>query len=165
MLNLGGIASFLTEFGVCSFNLENSKQLNTEECNVILENCDKFFTSWTYWDSNFYYSDNFEINYQLVNVFSRVYPRYTNGLPLSLSFNLTTGQFFYLFQMNLNTPNLLTEIFIPAHVYPNGFKISLTPDLAWSFKPTENTLFISLKTNISKIINNIFFVQIKKEAH
>ncbi len=167
MLKLGGVASFLTEFGVCSFNSENSsnpKQLNTEECNVILENCDKFFTSWTYWDSNFYYSDNFQINYQLINVFSRVYPRFTNGVPVNLKFNSKSGQFIYSFQMNLNRPDLATEIFIPAHVYPNGFKIGLSSDLAWSFDSTEKTLFINLRTHISKIKNNIFFVMITRES-
>ena len=34
MLKLGGGPSFLTEFGVCSFNSEN--ELNTNECEVIL---------------------------------------------------------------------------------------------------------------------------------
>jgi hypothetical protein len=159
MLKLGGGPSFLTEFGVCSFNSEN--ELNTNECEIILDNCDHFQTSWTYWDSNFY-QDNFEINKQLVAVFSRVYPKYTNGIPISLSFSLKTGKFIYIFEMNLNDTNLNTEIFVPNHVYPNGFDVLTSDQLLWTFNSVTKIIYLKLKANISINFNKFFIIIFKK---
>lgn len=164
-LKLGNSANFLTEFGVCSFNAEdkqNPKKLNTEECEIILDYCDNYFTSWSYWDSNFYYYDNFQINYQLVNVFSRVYPRKINGVPLSMSYNFTTGKFSFTFEMNLAQADLSTEIFIPNHAYPNGFQVVANPELVWKFDSFQNVLYLNLRNTVSKVVVNYFFVLIFK---
>ncbi len=164
IIKLGRSASFLTEFGVCAFNAKNTSnptQLNTNECEIILDHCDQYFTSWTYWDSNFY-DDNFEINKQLVDIYSRVYPRVTNGIPLSLSYNVTTGSFFYTFKMNLDRIDLFTEIFIPDHVYPKGFKVITNPELIWSFNKNNKILYINLNNKFSKIKVDKFFVVLSR---
>jgi hypothetical protein len=166
MIKLGGSPNFLTEFGVCSFNAQDPSdpdRLNTNECEVILDYCDSYFTSWAWWDANFYYYKNFQINFQLVEVFSRVYPKFTNGIPLNLSFNFTTGRFVYSFKMNLNkTDSKPTEIFIPAHVYPKGFEVMTNHELAWSFDSFKKTLYLYLKDEDSPIFYNYFFVVLFK---
>lgn len=165
MILLGGGANFLTEFGVCSFSAEDPsdpKRLNTEECEVLLDHCDNFFTSWAYWDSKFYY-DDLQINEQLVQVFSRVYPRVTNGIPLSLSYNFTTGRFSFTFELNLNNPGLNTEIFIPDHVYPNGFEVMTNPELTFKFDSFKRVLYVYLKGDISTVYVNYFFVILFKK--
>ena len=68
MQNLGGGASFLTEFGTCIFADKFGQ--NIDECKYILDASDQHIQSWTYWDSDFYL-DTFETNDDLINIFSR----------------------------------------------------------------------------------------------
>lgn len=133
-----GTASFLTEFGVCAFGKVNSSGLNTRECEDILNAADKYLESWTYWDSDFYTYD-FEINEELVNIFSRVYPMSTSGTPKSLNFNTKTKLFIYKFSLDhlIKQPS---EIFIPKHVYPNGFYVRVSRNLDWSFSNQSQIL-------------------------
>ncbi|VDP95570.1 unnamed protein product [Trichobilharzia regenti] len=51
MQRTGG-GRFLTEFGICGDD-GNANSVNTVECNAILDEVDKRFESWTYWDGNF----------------------------------------------------------------------------------------------------------------
>jgi endoglycosylceramidase len=44
-----GSPTFLTEFGVCAFGLNNSQGLNTEECEHVLDAAERYLQSWTYW--------------------------------------------------------------------------------------------------------------------
>lgn len=152
MKQIGNGASFLTEFGVCAFDdptHENPNYLNTFECESILNMNDKYFTSWTYWDSNFYDDNLSKINEKLLNVFSRVYPIATNGIPESLFFNSTTKIFSYTFltdAKDLKKSSIPTEIFIPANVYPTGFRVILSDHLKSFFK--DGVLVIELADSI-----------------
>ena len=156
MLSIDNGASFLTEFGVCVFNISTSQtpnNYNTFECESVLNANDQYFTSWTYWDSGFYDVDNgFKVLDQVVNIFSRVYPTETNGIPESLYFNTTTKEFSYVFSINLAeiTTNLATKIFIPAHVYPNGFKVNMSPNLKSYFDAETYSLIVELSDKIRK---------------
>lgn len=47
-----GGGRFLTEFGLCGDD-GNPRSVNTLECNAVLDEADKHFESWTYWDGNF----------------------------------------------------------------------------------------------------------------
>ena len=122
-----------------------------DECEYILEANDKFLQSWTYWDSNFYYYDTDEVNYQIVDVFSRVYPMATNGVPQSMSYNVTTQDFVYVYNLNvtsLRQATLQTEIFIPRHLYPSGVQVSVPSFLKWTYNQTSNRVLIDLAAEV-----------------
>lgn len=154
MLDIGGGASFLSEFGECSFKDPEGidpNYLDTTECKNVMDMSDRYFTSWTYWDSDFYNDVGSVkvINDKLVNAFSRVYPKVTNGIPDNFNFNITTKEFLYKFNLNSNV-DLATEIFIPSHVYPSGFEVLLSPHLKWSYDRTTNLLIIQLNDEIKQ---------------
>jgi endoglycosylceramidase len=138
---IGG-GSFLTEFGVCAFGMTNGTLITTE-CEYILDASDVYFQSWAYWDSNFYTGDG-GINYPIIDIFSRVYPQSTSGIPLNLYYNTTTAIFIYEYE---HDPAIVeaTEIFIPEHVYPNGFQVSVSDHLKYEFN--HHVLFVSILDN------------------
>lgn len=155
MLSIGNGASFLTEFGVCVFNNSTPSwpnNYNTFECESVLNANDDYMTSWTYWDSNFYDVDNgFKLLDQVVEIFSRVYPMETNGIPESLYFNTTTKEFRYTFSMEVTRDyqtKLATRIFIPAHVYSAGFKVNLSPGLTWHFDADARFLMVEMSDKL-----------------
>lgn len=155
MLSIGNGASFLTEFGVCVFNNSTPSRpnnYNTFECESVLNANDEYMTSWTYWDSNFYDVDNgFKLLDQVIEIFSRVYPMETNGMPGSLYFNTTTKEFSYTFSMEVTRDyrtKLATKIFIPAHVYPDGFKVNLSPGLISHFDADARSLMVEMSDNL-----------------
>lgn len=150
---IGGGASFLTEFGTCVFRDPTSGKINTDECKYVLDASDKHFQSWAYWDSDFYL-DNFEVNFDLVNIFSRVYPIVTNGLPVTLFYNSTTKYFEYVYQMNvvsLRQASLTTEIFVPENLYKTGFDVSVSTHLEWVFDEDSSRILVKLNHEIASL--------------
>ncbi|RNA13991.1 glycoside hydrolase subgroup catalytic core [Brachionus plicatilis] len=126
MLELGGGPSFLTEFGECAFRKDDN-EFNLDECKAILDQSDKNFQSWCYWDSYFYDLDSLNEISELVSLFSRVYPKATNGIPIRYFFNSTSKEFSYEYRMNITNFDQAmapTEIHIPPEIYPNGFYFS-----------------------------------------
>jgi endoglycosylceramidase len=150
LLTLGSGPSFLSEFGVCSF-FRDDGTLNTDECKEILNMSDKYFQSWTYWDSRFYTDDGQKVIDDIVDIFSRVYPKATNGIPQFLNFNTSTKYFVYIFELNITSVEQAyypTELFIPQHAYPNGFKVTIGIHYKWSYESEENILYINLSDDV-----------------
>jgi hypothetical protein len=83
-----------------------------------------------------------DIILDLVNVFSRVYPKSTNGIPINLSFNTTTKDFVYTFDVEIGSNDNPTEIFIPYHTYPFGFEVIVSDHLKWSFHKEDSLLLV-----------------------
>jgi len=79
---------------------------------------------------------------ELVNVFSRVYPKSTDGIPVYLNFNTTTKDFVYTFNTVIGQNDKPTEIFIPYHTYPFGFDVLLSDHLKWFFHKEESLLLV-----------------------
>jgi hypothetical protein len=80
----------------------------------------------------------------------------TNGIPEFLHFNTSTKHFVYIFQLNITSVDqayLPTEIFIPQHVYPNGFKVAIGLHYKWLFDKEENILYINLVDDIVNQFN------------
>jgi len=161
-LTLGGSPSFLTEFGVCAFptnEKDDESRLNTEECESVLDAADRYFQSWTYWDSIFYYKNSQAEISDLVDVFSRVYPMATNGVPQKMYFNTTSKEFLFSYNLNATTvyqaAYVPTEIFVPNHVYPNGFNVHVSIHLKWLYDATKNKLFIlTINSELRNLILN-----------
>jgi endoglycosylceramidase len=159
MLSLGGGPSFLTEFGVCAFPVdekdENSSKLNTDECEAVLNAGDRYLQSWCYWDSNFYNNKTLQLIPEIVHTFSRVYPQSTNGLPQSIVFNSTSKEFIYKYKLNVTdldeASQVPTVIVIPRHVYPHGFQVLCSPHLTWSFDQEQSKLLVTLGKDGKKI--------------
>ena len=146
---------FIAEFGVCAFPKPNSNDLNTYECESVLNANDKYLQSWAYWDSEFYDKQTSEPIHQLIDIFSRVYPLAINGIPTYLYFNTTTKDFILSYKLNVTTiyqASLPTEIIIPPHVYPNGFDVSLSDNLKWSVDELNYKLLIYLNNDFLKIL-------------
>ena len=138
-LKIGG-GSFLTEFGVCAFGMDNGT-IDTTECQYILESSDEYFMSWTYWDSNFYTDSG--INYPIINIFSRVYPQSTAGTPIGYQYN--TKSLVFIYEYN-HDPSILepTEIFIPDFLYPNGFNATVSDHLTSTYDKGNHILIVTL---------------------
>jgi endoglycosylceramidase len=154
---LGGGPSFLSEFGVCVYIDPITHDRNIDECKPALIISDSRLTSWTYWDSNFYDFKR-HVDYLIVNEFSRVYPTATNGIPLSLFYNSTTRFFSYSFDWNTSSKNqasLTTDIFIPQHLYPNGFNVTVSSNLQWTFDQTSSKLILSLQNSLLDNFDNL----------
>jgi len=153
---IGGGASFLTEFGTCVYHDPITHQVDTEECQNVLNAGDEHFQTWTYWDSQFY-DQNHQINYDVVNVFSRDYPKYTNGIPVALNYNSTTRYFQYVFQMNLSSPKQAsypTEIFVPLHLYSNGIQITVSSNLQYDYDKENSRVLVSPSQIVLKDLDN-----------
>lgn len=154
MIQLGGGPSFLTEFGVCAFPIADTfpVRYNTDECRAILDTTDKYLQSWAYWDSRFY-EENLELIPEIVDTFSRVYPKKTNGIPISLNFNSTSKEFIYVYKLNVQSlvqAKLPTEIHIPPNIYPLGFDLRISSFLNWSYNKENNLVLVYLTEHISK---------------
>ncbi|KAH8863342.1 Endoglycoceramidase [Schistosoma japonicum] len=145
-----GGGRFLTEFGLCGDD-GNPRSVNTIECNNILNEADKHFESWTYWDSNLLdLSGN-----PIVKSFIRPYPHSIRGVFQKQQFNHETGDYHLSFianttkQQNNEKQTLIAEIYIPRSVhYPNGFSMSVKPDNL-STKMNENMMYVYLPSGVS----------------
>jgi hypothetical protein len=136
---VGGGPTFMTEFGLC---LRNGT--NTDLCDFVLSSSDTRFTSWTYWDSDFY-DEDFYVNQHLVNTFSRVYPMATNGIPVKFEYNSTAKSFNYDYNLDLSRSDLAslpTEIFVPLTVYPGGFQVQVSSNLNWKFDMSSSRVLV-----------------------
>lgn len=154
MKKLGDGASFLTEFGWCAFP-ETNGTYNLEACEAMLNGCDQHFQSWTFWDSGTLVDSNYD---PLVNLFTRVYPVATNGIPLKMMYNTTTRDFFYSFQLNVTSFResiLTTDIFVPQYLYPNSFNVNTSENLDWKFDPLTSKVLLFLKTDLIKQFKNM----------
>ena len=138
---IGG-GTFLTEFGVCAFGMDNGT-IDTTECKYILDAADEYFMPWTYWDSNFY--SNGDVNYPIISIFSRVYPQSTSGTPTSLFYNSTSLSFVYEY---LHDPTIQapTEIYIPDFLYTKGFQVSVSSHLNYELDKENHLLLVSLES-------------------
>lgn len=145
-----GSGVFLTEFGVCGYAKSNGS-LDTTECEYILDASDENFMSWTYWDSNFYHDDG-SIQDDIITKFCRVYPQATSGKPIHLYYNATSRVFIYEFEPD-STIVAPTEIVVPAYLYPNGFNVTVSDQLKWTFDQQNNILMVTLTDKISDSTN------------
>jgi hypothetical protein len=161
MVKLGGTASFMTEFGMCDFPVPgtNNEIWNQDMCQFILDKGDDHFMSWTYWDCNFYL-DNQQVNYFKLDLFARVYPFATNGVPQIYMYNATTRYFLYVYKTNITSidkADLATEIFIPLHLYPNSFVVTVSSNLKYTFDQDSSKLYVYLADEIKqKLASNKF---------
>ncbi|TNN16846.1 Endoglycoceramidase [Schistosoma japonicum] len=157
-----GGGRFLTEFGLCGDD-GNPRSVNTIECNNILNEADKHFESWTYWDSNLLDLSGNPIVTE-VKSFIRPYPHSIRGVFRKQQFNHETGDYHLSFianttkQQNNEKQTLIAEIYIPRSVhYPNGFSMSVKPDNL-STKMNENMMYVYLPSGVS---NASVFVRIE----
>ena len=148
---IGG-GSFLTEFGVCAFSMDNGT-LDTTECEYVLDSADQYFTSWSYWNSKTFYSeDGQNINYPIINIFSRVYPQSTAGTPTSLYYNTTTLIFIYEYEHDpsIGTP---TQIYVPDFLYKNGFQVSVSNHLKYSLDKINHLVLVTLESSWNQALD------------
>ncbi len=142
---LGGIPWILGEFGVVPQIASQTSVLGPQ-----LEVLDGFPAGWTYWNYNapgmpdwnaegasMLNPDGTET--WVVDFLVRPYPQKTAGVPQSLSFDMTTRAFTYVFSEDPGASGP-TEIFVPAsRRYPAGFTVTVSDGIT-SFDPAAEIL-------------------------
>ena len=131
---IGG-GRMLTEFGTCHTNSSNPDGRGYIECEFVLEEAEKHFSSWTYWDTadggSFWDADG-NPDLEHIKIFSRPYPIATAGTPHKLRFDPETRIFTYLF-ISDTTITAPTELFIPPMWYtPGEYTVRTSPDLTYT---------------------------------
>ena len=140
---IGG-GSMLTEFGLCYPNITDIEGKNMVECSRVMNLADRYFQSWTYWDTNWLWNTDGSPKIDAISVFSRPYPISTCGSPQNLTFDYKTKEFLYEFILDPNIESK-TEIFVPPMFYPNSkFDLKLSEILSWEFSPQNpNIIFVT----------------------
>jgi len=131
--DLGGSATFLTEFGLCEPNATLTNSTGVIECNFLLDQADLYLQSWSYWDTaggGAFWDSQGEPILDRVKVFTRPYPPATAGRPLSLKFDHTTRMFEYIYAPDLSIGGP-TEIFVPPLVYTDGYAVDVPVGVEW----------------------------------
>ena len=80
------------KWGLCQPNVNNPKSQNTIECNFVLEEAEKNFISWIYWDTadtmpgnnTVLLNGDGTVNMETAPFFSRPYPIATAGTPVKV---------------------------------------------------------------------------------
>ena len=136
---LGGSATFLTEFGECEPNATLTNSTGDIECNFVLDQADLHLQSWTYWDTCqgrvFWDADGNPVT-DLVKVFTRPYPPATAGIPVRLFFNHADRKFEFTFTPD-PTITAPTEIFVPPLVYTDGYSVRVSSGVEWQPSPSD----------------------------
>jgi len=92
-----------------------------------------------------YIGDELEI--AKVKALSRTYAPAIAGIPISMKFDSSTGYFYLVFKIN-TTIQAPTEIFLnEKFYYPNGFSVTISPDVATYTAVSTNYINITPKTN------------------
>jgi len=132
---IGGSATFLTEFGICEPNATLVNSTGTIECNFVLDQADLHLQSWSYFDTShgfvFWDKDTGEPILDTVRVFSRPYPQATAGTPLQLKYEHLTRMFEYTYKPDLAI-HQPTEIFLSAALtYDQGYHVEVSEEATW----------------------------------
>ncbi|XP_023339622.1 uncharacterized protein LOC111709909 [Eurytemora carolleeae] len=145
---LGGSATFLTEFGTCKPNATLTNSTGTIECNFVLDQADLHLQSWSFWDTaggGLLWDSNGEPILDAVIVFTRPYPQATAGVPLSLEFEHVTREFVFKYKPDL-TIMKPTEIYVPPLVYNQGYLVGVPDGVHWE-ADLENKIHVYSLTN------------------
>eukprot|EP00092_Neocalanus_flemingeri_P008290 GFUD01008936.1.p1 GENE.GFUD01008936.1~~GFUD01008936.1.p1 ORF type:complete len:562 (-),score=130.38 GFUD01008936.1:42-1727(-) len=154
---LGGSATMLTEFGLCSPEYDHPDYQGTIECNFILGQADQHFQSWSYWDTasgGALWDSEGEPVMESVKVFSRPYPQATAGTPVHMEFDPESRTFQYEFMPNQDIASP-TEIFVPQLLFPDGIVVVVSDNLDW-----EEDEFAKNKILVKALDENVGFVKI-----
>ena len=158
---IGG-GSMLTEFGLCTPNATNPGDGNTIECNAVMHLADRYFQSWTYWDTSdedkFWDANNQLIN-ETVSVFSRPFPLSTNGMPKSLDFDPKRKTFEFTFELNCMNSYMATEIYVPYLTFRSHFEIDMSDGLHWKWSESKSHI-IEVSQNDYSLCNKLVFIKI-----
>jgi hypothetical protein len=121
------------------------------ECEYVLDKSDQYFTSWTYWVSNFY-------DYPIINVFSRVYPQSTAGIPIRLLYNSNSKVFINEY-IHDSTIKELTEIYVPDFLYLNGYLVPVSNLLNYKIDKDNNLVLVTIDNDwIKKLEVNVMIL-------
>jgi len=127
-----GSASIMTEFGGMAPNSSNPSSLGFEEVEWVLNEADRRFQSWTFWDIGALYGPAPTPGgarvprLELLQSFVRPYARAIAGTPTTTSFDYATNRYTLAFEpSNTSAP---TEIVLPALRYPHGTTVTTSPD-------------------------------------
>ncbi|NPA37651.1 MAG: glycoside hydrolase family 5 protein [Chlorobi bacterium] len=121
----------------------------------VMQMSDKITGGWFYWD---YDGQNWGIwdyknkkSFPKAKVLDRPYPRMIAGYKPKFSFNPETKIFTLEMEWNNNIKpkltNNITEIYIPVHTWPSGWKVLITEGKAdWHYKDITRCLYITPRT-------------------
>ncbi|KAL1510204.1 hypothetical protein AB1Y20_006534 [Prymnesium parvum] len=126
---IGG-ASIMTEFGAMVPNASSPSSLGTLEMEWVLNEADRRFQSWTYWDIGALFSaapsGAHAPRMEALLPFIRPFARAIAGTPVGTSLDYRSARFTLAFRVaaDLLAP---TEIFLPSLRYPRGYSVTVAP--------------------------------------
>lgn len=139
---LGG-GQFLTEFGFMS-----ERPAALAELNWMLDESDKRFLSWTYWQFKFeyqdlsFYADNGTLLVDKVRTLARPHAQAICGTPLLTQFNVTSRVLVFEYRTGHCLENAPTVLFASKEFhYPNGVTISVEPTDALEITQVSDSVF------------------------
>ena len=148
--------------------MDNKKSQDTIECNFVMEEAEKYFVSWTYWNTaNPLLSPIFQngiVDKQSAVFFARPYPIATAGIPIKLSFDIWKGEFKYEFHARTEenpaiAKNYPTEIFVPKLQYPRKeYIVEVSKDISWRISPSNEDI-------IQLFVAPTFFSKARKSSN
>lgn len=147
---LGGSATFLTEFGLCEPNATLTNSTGYLECLTVLDLADEHLQSWSYWDTasgGVFWDNQGNPLPDKVKVFTRPYPPATAGIPLRIHFDAETRAFEFEFEpdFSIDAP---TVLYVPSLVYDQGFEVTASEGITWELVE-EQMLHIRVSSNLS----------------
>lgn len=152
-VELGGSATFLTEFGLCEPNATLTNSTGDIECNFILDQADLHLESWSYWDTaggGVFWDNQGNPVTDLVKVFTRPYPPATAGTPLALHYDHVTRLFEFTFAPDLAI-TAPTEVYVPPLVYTEGYVVEVPDGVEWVPAVTDkNKIHVTVTQQSSK---------------
>ena len=154
---LGGSATFLTEFGICEPNATLTNSTGYLECLTVLDLADEHLQSWSYWDTasgGVFWDNKGNPIPDKLKVFTRPYPPATAGIPLRLHFDIETRIFKYEFEPDL-TITAPTVIYVPKIVYDEGFDVIANEGIAYEIIDEQ---FLEIRVN--DLINDVALITI-----
>jgi len=148
---IGG-ASILTEFGAMVPNATNRTELGTEEMEWVLNEADKRFQSWTYWDMISLFSYNVSTQAHMgkmdgVKTFVRPYAQAIAGEPQSTAFDYASDMFSFTFAPVLELG--ASEVIVPQLRYPTGFVYDCSENLKCDLCPGRFDLLCAVASSTS----------------
>jgi len=129
------------EYSTLPCDDEEERQTYFARMNAML---DQTTSGWAFWDRGLIHATLNDGETEVIDYLVRPYPRAVAGQPLEYGFDLDTGVFTLTFESRAKVEGV-TEIFVPAARYPDGWALDVSDaDGSWahSWDETAQLLYV-----------------------
>ena len=134
------------EFSTLPFDSEDLRAAYFARMNAML---DQTTSGWAFWDRGLLHATQDGGELEVLDYLVRPYPRAIAGQPLEYGFDAETGVFTLTFESRAKVDGV-TEIFVPAARYPDGWDLDVSDaDGSWTHSWDEAAQLLHIKTDSS----------------